>query len=103
MRAPRACATPGCPVIVTSGHCSAHARPGPRARGYDRAHDRMRQQYIEHMRSGGRVTCWRCGGRITNPADMDLGHDDTDRAITRGPEHRHCNRSAAGKASHDRA
>jgi hypothetical protein len=100
MRAPRACATPGCPVVVTSGHCSSHARPGPRARGYDRTHDRTRQQYIDHMRSGGRINCWRCGGRIQPGEPWDLGHDDHDRSVTRGAEHRHCNRSAAGKASH---
>jgi hypothetical protein len=30
----------------------------------------------------------------------DLGHDDHDRSITRGPEHRdRCNRAAAGRSS----
>jgi hypothetical protein len=100
MRAPRACATPGCPVVVTSGHCSAHARPGPRARGYDSQHDKHRAQLAARIQAGQPVHCWRCGQPVTTPADLDLGHDDHDRTITRGPEHQRCNRSAAGKASH---
>jgi hypothetical protein len=102
MRAPRPCATPGCYVVVTTGHCSSHARPGPRARGYDTAHDRMRNTWAKHIAAGLPAPCRRCGQPIT-PADAwDLGHDDHDRTIIPEPEHRHCNRSAAGKASHAR-
>jgi hypothetical protein len=102
MRAPRPCATPGCPVVVTSGHCSSHARPGPRARGYNRAHDTKRAAIAPAV-AAGHATCWRCGQLIQPGEPWDLGHDDTDRTITRGPEHAaRCNRSAAGKASHAR-
>jgi hypothetical protein len=99
MRAPRACATPGCPAVVTSGHCSTHARPGPRARGYDRAHDKLRARIDIEVRAGY-VYCWRCTRRIDPTEPWDLGHDDHDRTVYRGPEHLHCNRSAAGKAAH---
>jgi hypothetical protein len=100
MRAPRACATPGCPVVVTSGHCSSHARPGPRARGYDTAHDELRRHWARWINGGNLATCWRCGTTINRSQPWDLGHDDEDRTIYRGPEHLRCNRSAAGKASH---
>jgi hypothetical protein len=85
MRAPRACATPGCPVVVTSGHCSSHARPGPRARGYDSQHDRMRQQYIEPTCQADRVTAGDAEDASPTPADMDLGHDDHDRSSPEAP------------------
>jgi hypothetical protein len=44
------------------------------------------------MVAAGLVDCWRCGERILPGAKWDLGHDDLDRSITRGPEHRLCNR-----------
>ena len=48
----------------------------------------------------GQATCWRCGQPIKAGEPFDLGHDDEDRSIIRGPEHVFCNRSAAGKAAH---
>jgi hypothetical protein len=46
----------------------------------------------------GRVTCWRCGEPILPTDEWDLGHDDNDRSITKGPEHANrCNRSTAAK------
>ena len=49
------------------------------------------------MKVVGYLTCWRCGDKILRGEPFDLGHDDDDRTITRGPEHANrCNRRAAG-------
>jgi hypothetical protein len=32
--------------------------------------------------------CWRCGGWVNPSIPWHLGHDDVDRSIYRGPEHR---------------
>lgn len=50
---------------------------------------------------GELVLCARCGRRILTADDMHLGHDDTDRTITRGAECAACNNlSAAGRSGH---
>jgi hypothetical protein len=69
------------------------------ARGYDAAHKAERARWAPSVNAGC-VACWRCGRIIIpNPALLgdgwDLGHDDFDRSIWRGPEHRRCNRRAA--------
>lgn len=73
---------------------SADGGPMPKpgsttARGYGITHQRERQRLLTLQAAGTTLTCWRCGGPITPGQPWDLGHDDHDRTITRGPEHRH--------------
>ena len=64
------------------------------ARGYGTAHQRRRRQLARRVKAGD-VVCWRCQLPISPDEPWDLGHDDKDRSITRGPEHRRCNRATA--------
>lgn len=64
------------------------------SRGYGRAHERLRGWWRPYVEAG-LVDCWRCGRRIGAREPWDLGHDDYDRSVYRGPEHASCNRSAA--------
>ena len=74
-------------------------RGAPETRGYDAQHRATRRAWQARLDAGERVTCWRCGEVIERDDEWDLGHDDHDRTVTRGPEHaRRCNRSAAGRA-----
>lgn len=70
-------------------------------RGYGWTHQDTRARLAPTVQAG-RATCWRCHRPIPppppqhtcrkgcrSPACWDLGHDDHDRTITRGPEHRH--------------
>ena len=99
--AKRVCAEPGCPAATDTTRCPEHARPNANARGYNAAHQRESRAWKAKVRAGVLVLCWRCGEPIADADDCDLGHDDQDRTITRGPEHaRRCNRSAAGKKAH---
>lgn len=64
-------------------------------------HPQRRAALAKQMAEQGHLTCWRCGERINGGDEWDLGHDDFDRSITRGPEHaRRCNRRAAGLKAH---
>lgn len=104
------CSTPGCPELTTARRCpdcaSAYEqRRGTRqARGYDAAYDRARARWKPKVEAGEvdchALTCLEPIRRILPTALWDLGHDDNDRSIIRGPEHRKCNRSAGGRASH---
>lgn len=106
-RAKHPCAETGCPVPVPHGtsRCPTHARVRDRARGtraqrgYGIDHDRTRRA-LAPIVAAGHATCWRCQAPITPGTDWHVGHDDHDRSITRGPEHAHCNLSAAGRSSH---
>lgn len=107
-RAKTPCLAPGCPVPVPPGtsRCATHARERDRARattkqrGYTGPHRTARDR-LSPLHQAGALTCWRCGNTIRPEEPMDLGHDDNDRSITRGPEHANtCNRSAAGRSSH---
>lgn len=63
------------------------------ANGYGKAHKRLRAEIAQQMLDGMIFLCWRCG-RLINPSrPWDLGHDDRDRSLYRGPEHVACNRA----------
>lgn len=105
-RAQRICPKPGCPKPASGRYCDKHnreyerARGTAHARGYGTEHQRRRTSWAQRVATGT-VKCWRCGERINAGDEWDLGHDDEDRTITRGPEHaRTCNRSAAGRRAH---
>jgi hypothetical protein len=68
------------------------SRPNSSQRGYDTAWQRTRKAWEARVKTGT-VACWRCGGLITATDQWDLGHDDRDRSIIRGPEHAACNRA----------
>lgn len=67
---------------------------------YDRRH-RKRRAALAHRVEAGLVDCWRCRRRIEPGEPWDLGHDDDDPRIYRGPEHRACNRATAGRHRKD--
>jgi hypothetical protein len=69
-------------------------RANTTARGYGNLHQQLRKQIAKQVAAGTAV-CWRCGQPILPWMLWDLGHDDYDRSIYRGPEHQRCNRSAA--------
>lgn len=75
------------------------------ARGYGRAHQVLRADYQKRMDAGEQFSCWRCGMMLDPNVPWELGHDDYDRSIYRGPEHRgrECpqggNRATAGRRS----
>lgn len=59
-------------------------------------HHRALRTALEPSVVAGEWDCWRCGFPI--PAgvrwdEWDLGHDDHDRSVYRGPEHTSCNRA----------
>lgn len=63
-------------------------------------HRRERKQWERRMRAGEQVVCWRCEEEqgvihLVDPDRFDLGHDDHDRSITRGPECQAGNRATA--------
>lgn len=105
-RALRPCSEPGCPALIPAGRsrCPDHTRQHDRARGtrqqrgYDATYDRERRRWEPRV-ARGLVDCTRCGQRIQPGQPWDLGHSD-DRTRITGPEHRACNRSAAGRAAH---
>jgi hypothetical protein len=67
------------------------------ARGYGWSHQKARAQ-MATLVNAGEAYCWRCGGWIDPTQPWDLGHDDHDRTIYRGPEHPACNRATNGRS-----
>lgn len=104
-RAPRVCLEPDCPDLTATGYCDTHRRARDKARGtkaqrgYGKTFVQTRAWWKPRVEAGI-VDCWRCGVRLQPSEPFDLGHDDDNREIIRGPEHPRCNRSAAGKSAH---
>lgn len=72
------------------------------ARGYGAQHQGKRAALAPTV-DAGLAVCWRCGRPITPGTPWDLGHDDTDRTVYRGPEHRGpCNRAAGARKANAR-
>lgn len=71
-------------------------RPPSAEQGYGYEHKKLRARLAREVAAGISV-CWRCGLPIHPNEPWDLGHDDVDRSIYRGPEHRACNRATAGR------
>jgi len=103
----RICPARGCPQSIPASkrYCPKHARAHEKQRGsredrgYDHAHRSLRKAFIPEVLAG-KATCWRCGEPIKPDEAWDLGHDDDDRTMYRGPEHANrCNRSEAGRRS----
>lgn len=96
----RVCAQPGCPTLIPQGrsYCTPHthardyARGTAEQRGYNAEYRRQRTLARQQVDQGG-VTCWRCRQPINPGEPFDLGHDDNNRDIIRGPEHPKCNRA----------
>lgn len=65
-------------------------------RGYGGKHQAERKRWAAAV-DAGKVTCWRCGQPIIPGTPWDLGHDDHDRRLYRGPEHSACNRAAGAR------
>jgi hypothetical protein len=61
-------------------------------RGYGSRHQAIRRA-LAPVVAAGLARCVRCGERIEPGTPWDVGHDDIDRSITRGAEHRSCNRA----------
>jgi len=66
------------------------------ARGYGAEHRLLRKR-LQALVATGEVVCARCGLPIHPDEPWDLGHDDFDRTIYSGPEHRACNRATAAR------
>ncbi|MFQ6170381.1 hypothetical protein ACK8HX_02140 [Oryzobacter sp. R7] len=64
-------------------------------RVYGRQHRALRAEWDPIVQTGG-VSCARCGKRIRPGSKWELGHTDDWTAYS-GPEHRRCNRKAAGE------
>ncbi len=62
-------------------------KQGTTARGYGGKHQALGKRVAVLVASGAAV-CWRCSRPILPWMAWDLGHDDSDRSIYRGPEHR---------------
>lgn len=93
----RVCPIDGCPSLMQppAKTCPDHART-TKQRGYGAGHQRLRTSWARKV-AAGKVICWRCELRISPLEAWDLGHDDQDRDVYRGPEHRGCNRATAGR------
>jgi hypothetical protein len=64
---------------------------------YCRHHQELRATLAPDV-AAGRWSCWRCRKQIEPGSAWDLGHDDRDPSLYRGPEHEACNRATNGRA-----
>lgn len=82
--------------------CQARMRGTTSERNYGADHQRLRAEWQKILDAGEIVICWRCRRKgkphpvDPSPDRWDLGHDDDDRTIIRGPECRAGNRGAPG-------
>lgn len=68
-----------------------------RAREYNTPKHRALRKAWQVEVDAGHASCWRCGKPIPPGTKWQLGHDDNDRTVYRGPEHPRCNLSAAAR------
>lgn len=66
------------------------------ARGYGAKHQALRKKW-QAIVDRGEAYCWRCGCWLEPGQPFDLGHDDHDRTVYRGPECVPCNRATKGR------
>jgi hypothetical protein len=76
-------------------------RPPAAARGYGAEHRLLRKR-LQALVATGEVACARCARLIFPGEPWDLGHDDYDRTVYAGPEHRRCNRATSKRRRHSR-
>ena len=67
-------------------------------RGYGVQHVALRAELAPAVERG-EVNCWRCGRPIKPGQAWDLGHDDHDRTLYRGPEHARRSATCRGNRS----
>ncbi|WP_264916951.1 hypothetical protein, partial [Mycobacterium kiyosense] len=70
-------------------------------RGYGWQHQQERAKWAPKVATGT-VICWRCRLPIQLSEPWDLGHDDDNRDLYRGPEHAACNRATKTHAAQRR-
>lgn len=61
---------------------------------YRYRHQQERKRWAREVEAGT-AYCWRCGIWLPPGQPWDLGHDDRDPTVYRGPECRPCNRGTA--------
>ncbi|MGH3496306.1 MAG: hypothetical protein ACRDP1_02425 [Nocardioidaceae bacterium] len=86
------CGQPG--VTTRCATCTRTAAGTTTSRGYGHTHQQLRRQWAPLV-AAGTVRCWRCGQQLLPHEPWDLGHDDHDRQLYAGPEHRACNRATS--------
>ena len=84
--------SPQCRPYSPSRHGDKAARA---ERGYGPEHSKTRRWFKTNVVDKGNGYCWRCGVWLDPKEPWDLGHDDYDRSVYRGPECRPCNRGTA--------
>jgi hypothetical protein len=70
-------------------------------RGYGWKHQQLRRS-VGRAVAAGNAYCTRCGEWIDPAEPWDLGHDEHDRSVYTGPEHRRCNRATSKRRWHSR-
>src|SRR5215203_6315490 len=74
--------------------CARSVKAKTASRGYGGRHQALRRRFAAIVEAG-LASCWGCGLPVDPGEPWDLGHDDHDRTVYTGPEHRACNRATA--------